>query len=49
VRISTQQRCSIQADHSAFLNILERHNDYMCITPNNEFKNRPVLPLPSRV
>ncbi len=28
---------------------LEKVNRYMTITPNNEFKNRPVLPIPSDV
>jgi len=27
---------------------LERQNDYMNITPVNEFKNRPILPLPTK-
>jgi hypothetical protein len=28
---------------------LERQNVYMNITPVNEFKNRPILPLPTKV
>ena len=26
---------------------LEKHNEYMTITPENEFKDRPVLPMPT--